>query len=354
MIGEIETRPFQPDAPETGERTEVHKDETAEKPEVLALTDFALPKLDFDLTPETQTKMEALAAKIKTDFEKTEFQGEHLENLETKPENAANSWKIEQSGNQLFYVDEQGKRQELTLGDLLTDGEWGLKYYFDKRVSKEVKSAYLQAEAKREMQQAYNQALLLQETENPKLDKLTRETYQRILNDLETGQEHFGLQIERAVKNFFKKISINHDFFKVYDADVKQDVQDKIDFIIANVHHLQGLEVQEDPSAKKQIDVQFTTNLAPENIWKKSTQLQKVKARSGDLPANAIKALVKMDGRDFRFFHNRWQAKKTPGGPDRAWRPGTKWTLFQQAMRKFLSSEEIDAYWTMMNNKNRV
>ena len=338
--------------PAPGEIERVSVSEAEEKtPELFDISEFQLPKTDYQIPEATALKIQSLEQSLRETYADAKGKSENLSELEKKPEQAKNVWQIEQQADKLIYRDERGQAQEISFGELLTDGEWGLQYYFDKSVTDEIKLEYLKAEAQRKMHAGYNKALLLQELANPDLDEYKRTGYQAMLDDMESGQEHFGLQIEKAVKNFFKKISIDHQFFEVYDTDVKKDMRDKIDFILANVHHLQGVAVEEDPNAKKEIDVQFTTNLSPENIWNKSSQLQRAREHSKTESTDAIQALIKMDGRNFRFSQNRWAAKKTPGGPDKAWRAGTKWELFQQAMRKFLKPEEIDAYWTMLNKK---
>lgn len=344
----IETRTSQP-APSEIERVSVSEAEEAS--ELFDTSEFRLPKTDYPIPEATALEITKLEQFLQETYANAKSRSENLSELEKKPEQTKNVWQIEQQADKLIYQDDRGQAQEITLGELQTDGEWGIQYYFDKSVSDETKLEYLKAETQRKMHAGYNKALLLQELANPDLDEYKKTGYQGMLGDMESGREHFGLQIEKAVKNFFKKISIDHQLFEVYDTDVKKDMQDKIDFILANVHHLQGVAVEEDPNAKKEIDVQFTTNIAPENIWNKSAQLQRAREHSKTAPTDAIQALIKMDGRNFRFSQNRWEAKKTPGGPDKTWHAGTKWELFQQAMRKFLKPEEIDAYWTMLNKK---
>ncbi|MFA6588079.1 MAG: hypothetical protein WCT08_03340 [Patescibacteria group bacterium] len=326
--------------------------EVEECPEGLFdLSEFDLPETDFEIPAETQQKIEALQESMQKKYEEAKIQANNLESLETRPEQERDVWKIEQEGDQLFYRDDNDERAEIDLMDITTDVDWGLRYYFDKSVSRDIRLAYLHAQTRSEMNLDYKKALLLQQIENPRLHENTHGAYERMLADMENGIFHFGEKIELAVKNFFKKAGVKAGF-DVYDTNANQDVREYVDFIIANVKHLQEFIVKEDPHASKEIDIQFTVNDSPEKIWFKSSQLQKIKNRYAGTEPDVIRALIKMSGRDFTFFQNRWEAKKTPGGPDKAWRAGTKWTLFHQAMRKFLTSPaEIDAYWAMVNKK---
>ena len=65
---------------------------------------------------------------------------------------------------------------------------------------------------------------------------------------MEFGSEQQGIIAEKMVKNFLKKLSMDTDAdFEIIDADVYQDVEQKVDFIIhrKNKDKNKGAKVQE-------------------------------------------------------------------------------------------------------------
>jgi hypothetical protein len=268
-----------------------------------------------------------------------------IEQPDYQPEKNSEAISLSERDGRLFYQEKNDQEQDLTLGELLTDGDYGLRYDLDESVSLETKKKYLLSETERRVKSIHDRLILLQQINNPNIDGLKRDTYRRILSDLESGREPFGLKIEKQVKNFFKKMTIDRQApFQVEDSDPLLDVEKKTDFILVLSPDLHGMKVEEGDLKSGVVDVQFTVNDSSEKQWYKKTQIGRLRDQLGPNSKETF-SLITVDGRQFRFFNGRWEADKTPGGPDKAWHAGTKWELLFKALKNVMSQEEIDKLW---------
>ncbi|MEK7463178.1 MAG: hypothetical protein AAB621_02350, partial [Patescibacteria group bacterium] len=132
-----------------------------------------------------------------------------------------------------------------------------------------------------------------------------QKAYQNVESERKSGQtkERWGFISETIVRNFLKKLSIDQDApFQIREADVFQDVEQKIDFIIHRNQRLRGVDVEVDDKAKD-VGIQFSINTR--EAERKKYQVEKSKKRlkeSGEsiddivlvifpflLPANFVK-----------------------------------------------------------------
>lgn len=305
-----------------------------------------------DIPEKNQRHIDEQQKKIKKIIAKTYQATQALERGETTPEQG-NTFSVRQDGDRLLYTDPKNGEgeQEITKGMLLTDGEWDINYQLDDSVDSETRKQYLINEAQRKIRNHANKILLLQQSENPNLHHMKRDTYGRILKDLQADHEPFGIIIEKIVKNYFKKIAIDNDLpFKIHDASVIQDVEQKLDFILQFKLHYRGVEVVAEEGLKENVGVQFTVNDDPAKIYTKKDQLKKAQQCKSESGNNCIEeiALVRMDKGQFSSFYNDWLNDKTPGGPDEKILGHIKEELFRKVLDKFLDSEKIDDLWSQI------
>ncbi|MDD5627339.1 MAG: hypothetical protein PHW01_05015 [Patescibacteria group bacterium] len=256
---------------------------------------------------------------------------------------------VVQKDEKLFWQRNEGKEMEITLGEILTDDSWDIIYALDpKTVPRNIRKRYLIEQAENELRALYDYQIIIAEGVNPKLDSFKQDTYKRIFKDNQNREGHPGLIAEKMVENFLKKISLDYDVsFKIIPADVAQDVNEKIDFIIHRRQHYRGVGIRAEKE-KKDIGIQFTTIKDPLKIYDKEKQVAKAKKRLQDQgKENMIEdiVLVSIPINKFMNGYNIWKSAKNPGGPDKLWPPETKKEIFSKILSGMLTSDEIEAEW---------
>lgn len=296
----------------------------------------------FELAAGRQRHIEGLRQQIATITEKAKFELSALEQPDYQPEKQAGAISVRQEGDGLLYHDASGAEKKLTKGELLTDGEWGIRYHLDQSVPVETRRQYILESAQQQIRDLSNHILLLHETARPNQDDGKQSAYQGRLEEIESGQETLGHQVEQSVHNFFRKVAIDFDLpFDVFDANVIQDVEEKVDFVLHHKNKYRGVGVKTKENVAGDMAVQFTVNTDRIVLENKMHQLEKVRQQTGQHPFEDI-ALVHMDQRQFGSFQHRWEGSKTPGGPDKLWHGGIKEELLRRTLKKFLSPDEIE------------
>ncbi len=118
------------------------------------------------------------------------------------------------------------------------------------------------------------------------------------------------------VKTFLKKVAIDTGVdVEVLDADVYQDVEQKIDFIIRRRAHRRLAHVEE--THREDIGVQFTTRTDAEMFKHKGAQLSKARERADSEVEDIV--LVSVPFRDATAVYRTWEKTKSLGGPDHLW-----------------------------------
>ncbi|MCI0479096.1 hypothetical protein L0Y59_00955 [Candidatus Uhrbacteria bacterium] len=250
--------------------------------------------------------------------------------------------KMEAGG--LVATDRDGKRFPVSTGELLTDGDWGIRYDLDPAsVPKHLRKRYAVAEAKRELQTYLDTQILLQESASGWTHEFKRDTYARILDEreAETAMERSGLVAERMVKNLLKKASIDFGLdFVIHDVDVYQDVEQKVDFIIRRRDADRGVKVEEE----RRVGIQFTINKTQRAQEKKTKQIERAKREltRGDRIQDIVLVTMPMD--DIRDMLHAWKRHRNPGGPDAAWDVETKQRILRGIFSKLIPDEDIERY----------
>ena len=248
---------------------------------------------------------------------------------------------IPAEGIQVSYKDGQliVKGQTITLGELLTDGDWGLNYHLDSNtVPRSIRKKYFIEQARREIMDLLDRQIVVNESQSEFGDSAKKKGYTEMAKS--ENKEQTGVAAEKMVKNLLKKITIDQDLdIEVIDADAYQDMELKIDFIIRRKANARGVDVQ--TGEEDRIGIQFTSTDAPQIIQKKENQIRQAKRKL--TPEERIRdiALVSVPMREIQAMMRDWQRQKSPGGPDKVWRASTKAEIFKKVMQDFLSPEEI-------------
>lgn len=143
------------------------------------------------------------------------------------------------------------------------------------------------------------------------------------------------------MKGFLKKLSIDTDAdFEIVDADVYQDVENKIDFIIHRKSrpHVRGANVVESDT-KSDIGIQLTTALG--KVPEKERQIKRSKKNLKEVDDLV---LVVLPAYDASLLYKKWKENKAPGGPEKRWSKSTQERIFRGVMDSIFTQEEIDAF----------
>lgn len=292
----------------------------------------------FDLQKEKQQIM----AELKTALA-------NLDNSE-KNESESTGRRISRTpGGQYLCFKNDRDKKKITLGDIMTDGEWGIDYQLDPTtISRDIRKEYLVTRAKIKLRELLNQQILINESTSGLVDEKKQTTYERILQEKASGdilEKHAGLVAEKMVKNFFKRITYNHAVdFEIIETDIQSDVSRKIDFIIRRKHLDKNRGVKTATHHEHdQIGIQFTINDQPETIEHKHKQIQRAKKNlsDGTDPVDDI-ILISLPLENITTKYQEWQKTKFSGGPEKLWDAEEKKLIFATVMAGILSSEEIE------------
>jgi len=229
----------------------------------------------------------------------------------------------------------------LTLGEIITDGEWDLDYSLDPgSIPRDIRKKYLVERAKIKVQKLLDEQIALNEQNSEVVTETKRDTYKRITEG--KNMETPGLIAEKMVRNLLKKIAIDFKTdFEIIKADVFQDVNQKIDFIIKKKileKEERGVKVEADNDA---VGIQFTINSSSHNTRHKQKQIDY--AKKDLIPGDNIKdiVLVAIPLRDINKKYNEWKKDKEPGGPDKLWSEKEKRHIFREIVNGLLPEEEV-------------
>jgi hypothetical protein len=230
------------------------------------------------------------------------------------------------------YVAEMGgQRRQVTLGELLTDGEWGLDYALHAAMPRAVKRRYVLEMAKRELRELLDKQILHHEIGRAPEGK---HLFKSMLAG--TLQERPGNVAEKMVRNFLKKAAIDLGMeFEIIEADVHQDTIQKIDFIIHRTNHNRGTRVE--------TGVQFTTSTSSETLKDKRQQIAEARKRTKKTCEVDDIILVTLPLSYTMELVERWKSTGLPGGPDAMWERSQKAEVLRRVLEGVVPDDEIEA-----------
>ena len=335
---------FTAEAPEELDRLSVVLDWHLEKSAERQNTNADVQREIYDLQKKKQEVMSHLKVQL-----------ECLDNPECQLEKGEGerSAEFDAEQNGFKYLDDNGKEQVATLGDLITDMDWGVYYNLDADAPRSMAKKYLVERAKQELRELLDLQIIKSESGSSSVHEFKRETYKIIEDERASGvvERRVGFISEAIVKDFLKKLSIdNKDLpFEIHEADVFQDVEQKIDFIIHLKEGSRGVGVEESADAKD-VGVQFS--IAPEFRAKKQEQVNRSIER---LRANREHirdiALVIFPLAIAEVFKGRWIRHGRPaGGPEKFLYKDMAEKLFTELLKDIVAKEEITKAWELVKN----
>ena len=241
-----------------------------------------------------------------------------------------------------FATNSMGIQTPITIAEIMTDNEWGLHYTFDNSVNiHDIRSYYLE-QLKGDLREKLDKQIIISETNFTRGDSFKQDAYRAIETRMEQGSEQGGVVAEKMVKNFLKKLAIETDAdFEIIDADVYQDVEQKIDFIIhrRNNEKNRGAKINESETATD-IGIQFTMNT--DKTEHKEKQINNAKRNLGNDIDDIV--LVTLPVEQATHLYKKWNQNKQPGGPEKSWDVTTQETIFRGVMNQVLSQQEINEF----------
>ena len=254
-----------------------------------------------------------------------------LDNPNSKFERQHSTHLIYGHEGKYFRSPEHGTDAELTAGEILTDGEWGLKYQLDpETMPRMVRKEFLIREAKRKLMELADQQIIKHETNRRGTDTQKREAYVRSAADKRDKKFISGWVAEKMVKNLLTKLAVDEGLdIEVLDTDIYQDIDQKIDFIIRRKSHNRGVEVETLPTANR-LGIQFTTDPRPETKERKLRQIRNSKFQLDRTDHIDDIVLVSIQFGYIQDIWNRWNKTQAPGGPDKLLDPDIKKQIVDQ------------------------
>lgn len=246
---------------------------------------------------------------------------------------------VTQEDNQLYFIEKNGEKSPINRAEILSDGDWGIQYGFDTSVDTRLQKEYILTDTKRKIQKKLNEQIMLDEIESRSTGEGVKKAYQEVYKKRDTPERQSGLLAEKMIKGLLSQYAHNGAPFSIVDADIYQDVTQKIDFIVKVKTHTRGIEAQSD---EKTVGIQFTLN--PNKQEKKLEQLQSAKAYTKGVVDDMM--LVVLPLSDIQSIYDTWQEKKTPGGPEGLWDTNTKQKILQGILQNLVSEDEIKAIIT--------
>ncbi len=321
----------------------IAKGEMAEKDDP-RLKDVKDWNLDFAAgeqrtTKRTQQEIFALQRRKQKIMAKLKEAIRNLDNPDYKPKPTENQRFVVKLDGQYFWQTEKGKLRKITFGDLMTDADWGINYFLDPiTVPKLDRKKFLIESAKQELQDLLDRQIVLAEVDREGLPSGIKKAYENWLISKESKAENWGLIAEKMVKNFLQKLTYDFDVdFMIEEADIFQDITQKVDFIIRRKFRRRGVNVQ---IGAENLGVQFTIDSRA--VERKQHQIEKSKKYQRDEKVFTDIVLVTLPLKSMKKVYNLWKENSMPpGGPDKIWSMETKEEIFRAILKDIFTPEEI-------------
>ncbi|PJA47538.1 hypothetical protein CO172_00945 [Candidatus Uhrbacteria bacterium CG_4_9_14_3_um_filter_36_7] len=267
-----------------------------------------------------------------------------LDDPEVHPVQTFKSRFIRYEDGRFYRPSGNRKDQIVTLGEIMTGASWGIDFYLDPQtVPRNIRKQFLIERVKQKLLDALNHQIMEEESESRFTHEWKRDTYKRIQEEKESGTEyeHCGLLAEKMVKNFL--LGLSYDFpvsFRLMEADVHQDVEQKIDFIVQVETHQRGVGTNKQEKVTQK-GIQFTIQRNQDVLAKKRQQIERSRRSLGEDIDDIIFVNIPLE--HVLNIYKQWKGAKQPaGGPEKLWDAKTKVMIFRGIMQGILSQEEIE------------
>lgn len=212
--------------------------------------------------------------------------------------------------SQQYFIEKNGARKNLGIGDIVSDYAWGIKYVPDGEM---IEPAYrtiakriLANEARRELEEIRDEELQSMGLADSRF-KISLQKLKELRHEI--SFQFVGGLAEIEVRELLTRLSLNMGLnFVVLRADAQEDTRDKYDFKIRVKRRVRGIEVE--PKNIKSIGFQLKTKFD-----QKSTETIKYAPGHKRLVEEVIKLTV--PSKKIKETIRRWvEAGSPPGGPE--------------------------------------
>ncbi len=247
-----------------------------------------------------------------------------------------------------IYRDDKNEERLASFGEMVTDIDWDLYYHLDRETTpRAYLKKYLVEKAKAELRDLLDKQIIVSEVGNKYVNDDLQEAYKNVSYGREIGfdKRSPGFISETIVKNFLRQLTLDKDLpFEVKQADIFQDVEQKMDFIIHKHEDALGVRVEENAEATD-VAIQFTINA--EAKAKKERQIERVeKVLKKNHEEITNIALVVFPIAMANKLKSDWERTgKISGGPGKFLSPEVEQKLFFELLKDIFTPEQIDKYW---------
>ena len=280
-----------------------------------------------------------------------------LDDPECEPAKEEGARAVVMREGKLFAAQEDGTEIEMTEADLLVDGEWGIRYVLDPQtIDRGLQKRYLVTSARQAIRDLLDHQLLQvyadQELEDPTLQR-KKNAYRRTLAYRKEGrdlsEEFSGVTAERMARTFLTRAQMRGELpFLVEFADAYEDVEHKIDYVVARTDHRRGVGVEHEDGPDS-VAVQFSQNASHES--RKMRQLRRMRSLIGDeIEGIDDYVLLILRGKWASGSLRAWEEAGRPsGGPEQFVRSSIQEALFRRPLEQMFTKEELDQMWEQVS-----
>lgn len=220
------------------------------------------------------------------------------------------------------------KEYKLTLGDIMADYNWGLKYRpeqnMPQNIYRQISKRILTNETRREIEKIYDKELVEKDIVDPRIAKLQDESIER---------QDQSIIAEAMVREFMIRLSYISDLeFKILRSSKEDDIHKKMDFKIIFMPHKRGIKTidEDDFNAYDRkfqklgleiivLNKSLRDKAARRYLMTKRSGIEAAKRKYKDFLDVDDIVLVPMQIKESKQrFYVRWLSDgKPPGGPEK-------------------------------------
>lgn len=244
---------------------------------------------------------------------------------------------------QQYFVEENGTRKYVSVGDITSDYAWGVTYFPDSRIIdpiayRTLAKIILTNEARRNLEQIHNTEL---KVENPSLYSIESQT-NAVLKDPTLGPNRLrerelnalvGGLAEIEVRKWLNRISSSYNLdFIVMRANVQEDSEYKYDFKIRIKQRNRGIKLDgSDPKPATKIGFQLKTRSKP------VTNVKSGKYTKGQTIEVDEVVQISIISTEFMDAFKKWLEQNKPsGGPEQFLSPELKRAILKAVTEKLV------------------
>lgn len=266
-----------------------------------------------------------------------------LDNPFYTPELPTDAQQVRYDAGKYVTYDAVGNPFLMTLGDLLYDGDWGVKYACDPgSVSKHVQKKFLVETAKRKIRDLYNKQIVHDALASDKVPEDRKQSFKWFTEAAKREHEP-GWIAERMVENVVRKACIDRDLdIRLSPATAFEDVEEKIDFIADRKQHAAGVGVESLSNGIERVGIQFTISRVARG---KNAKIENAKTKYAELlKARNIKdiVLIKLQVKGAQQKYLEWKRNgMPPGGPELLVNPNVRKKMLKYIMGTLYEEDEL-------------